>query len=440
MVMFLCCVLVATSSLYSQTVVSTSAPIVLEWADSLVGSGGPAGGIREFFGNVRLRQGNVSVRCDRAIHDPARNTADLFGNVRVVQDALIFESPQARYDGNAHLATGTGGISIRENNRTVKASSGTYSTTLRFATFTGKVHAVDDTALIWSDNATYSRESKQTHAWGNVVVWDTVGLSRLRADSLLYHPRASLYRLMGNAACWDWDSTQADTTYIIADTLERNGVGEAILIGKGAVEFVHGPVAARADSMMYDQATGKASLVYDPVLWSNEMELLADTIQVRAPDQQLSTITGIGHGMLVSRQDSLHPERFDQIAGRLVRIDVAEDTVRQITAIENARSITFRYEEHRGEGVAVFTADSIKATFEHGELTDVYWLTGVEGNHQPEHLVAGQEGVLRLPNFEWRLDKPIAQPLPIPDGPVPTRTPLRKKENNETAPRMPKKP
>ncbi len=397
-------------------------PVVLEWADSLVGMGDPASGIREFVGNVRFRQGNVTVTCDRAVQNVAQNVVDLYGKVVVTQEGLQLRAPIARYDGNQRLATASGNIILLEGRRTIRATSGTYSTATRTATFHDSVSAADDTVLVWSDHAVYHRDSRRTLANGNVVVWDTVRSTRLRGDSVIYNPASHESKAWGNAAAWMWEPGKQDTTLMMADTLHQMGDRARRYHASGNVELISGSLAARCQSLVYDDSSGHTRLLSDPVVWADSTQLIADTIDVEAPGRKVHTITGRTNALLASRTDTLRPSRFDQVCGNLVWLDVKQDTIRQLTAIGDAQSITFSAEEEQADGLARMKSDTIKAYFVDGKPDDIYWLGGIAGEHHPEPLVQGRELSYRVPGFEWRVDRPVYSPLPSRTSQPPTRT------------------
>jgi len=142
------------------------------------------------------------------------------------------------------------------------------------------------------------------------------------------------------------------------------------------------------------------------------MLLVADTIEAFAPGRTLESVTGRSRGILVAKNDTSATDRFDQIGGDVVTLRIDRDTVRSLSAVGNAQSITFRSEGEEREGLAKVASDTIRALFEAGQLTDVYWLAGVEGEHHPEPVVAGRAETYRLPNFVWRTDRPRLEVLP----------------------------
>ena len=79
---------------------SNSEPMVLRYADSLVGTKDDDKGlVREFSGNVSMSQGAINVFCDRAFQYITTNSAELIGNVLITQNDLKLNSPKIFYYG-----------------------------------------------------------------------------------------------------------------------------------------------------------------------------------------------------------------------------------------------------------------------------------------------------------------------------------------------------
>lgn len=397
---------------YAQST-STPLPVVCEGADSLVGQDLSSGGQRSFIGNVRFRQGDVTVRCDRATQLEGSNTVDLFGNVVVRQGTVTMRSVSARYDGNSHLATASGNVLLTDRHHTLSARQGTYSTETRKATFEQNVRATNDTVVVWSNRAWYDRTSGVRTAAGMVLALDSSTHTILQADSLLHDPSADSLRAIGHAIVWLQDSV---LMVVRANSMAvyQHGTDDSV-VATGSVQLYHPSFAATAASLRHHESLGTTWLEGDPVLWADSSQLTADTILVEAPAQQLQRIVGRGRGLLAARSDSLYPDRIDQVLGDMVVVRVANDTIRSIEAHPNARSITWRWEGTDPQGVATFASDSLSATMQDGAINDVLWLEGVAGEVVPERLAAGKEGSFNASSLRWHADRP--QHLPPPTLP-----------------------
>lgn len=416
--LFSCAVVAGLSlTVYAQERDGPALPIILEHADSVVGSGPISSGTREFVGHVRFTQGNVTVECERALHNVSANTVELFTNVRIVQQGLVLTAPYVTYSGASNVAVATRGVVVRENGSTIQARHATYSTISHIVVFRDSVTA-RDSAQIWADTLVFDRDADTTVARGHVLIVDSA--QRIVAQSAYAYrdPSRRVMHLRGDAAVWQWTDRQGaqrggDTLFLEAQSITSLAIGESTIYNAmSGVVLTQGSVAARCDSLVADRGKGSSDLYGTPVVWSGDMQLHADTITARSQGDQLRSVVGRGAAILVSRSDSMRTDRIDQIAGAVVTMDIEQDTVRSLEATGDAQSITFRSEDQRGEGLAKVASDTIRVQFDQGQLTDVRWLGGVEGEHHPEPVVAGRAETYRLPQFRWRTDRPVARKLP----------------------------
>jgi len=385
-------------------------PIILTNADSLLGNSTSGGAVREFMGRVRFVQGNVVVTCQRAVHHLDANRVELFGNVIVTQGSMVLKAPRMTYDGTTYLATAMGGVRVEDSAMTITSLSGTYSTKTHMAAFRDSVRASDDSMSVQADTLVYDRDTKVSTAVQHVTVWNRSGTACLQGDTLMHDKRKGYTRVNGRAVAWQLES---DSIYISADTLEQWRGDVALIIARPNVALAGRHLAARASYMEYNESTGVIDLQKEPVVWNDSTMLKADSIRVLAPGKKVDRIFGDRNALLVSRTDTNYSDRFDQISGDHITLFIERDSLRRLTSVGSARSITYRYEDEQPEGLTRFTSDTIKAEFQGGSLQDVYWLGGVHGEQHPERIVAGHVTEHRLPGFLWREDRPrfILPPL-----------------------------
>jgi|GEM_PF-454557 len=407
-----CCFVVVIVSLCHPALAQRE-PIILEYADSLVGSGGPGYGIREFWGNVRFRHGNVTVSCDHAIHNPALNSVMLRGRAVIRQQDLRIEAPEAKYDGNTSIATAWGGIAVFDGNRTIRSRSGDYAMKSTIGVFRDSVVAWNDSGVVWSDIAWLNRSTNRTTASGHVVLIDTLSRFIASADSLDNNLQARYSRLIGNSTAWTWKEGGSDTMQIDADTLNRS-MADNRIAARGRASILGASVAARGNSISYAAADSVITIEHDPVIWADSSQLYAHIITLHILHQHLDRVVGTGEAFLVSRTDTLRPDRYNQVAGDYITLLFTDAELRELIAVGNARSITFGGEQENGDGVALFQADTIKAYTRDNELSDVFWLGAVEGEHHPEPVIQQKTEPYRLTDFRWRTDVPVSKPLPRP--------------------------
>lgn len=406
---FLLMLVIAPFVMTAQDETGPQLPIVLEFADSLVGRGTTETEERAFLGNVRFRQGNVTVRADRAVQHIAANRVDLIGRVRVTQGSLVIEAPSVTYDGTTNIAVARNGATVRDGARTVRSKTARYSAKTHIVRFAGEVHMQDDSLRMVADSLDYERDTDRRLAWGNVAMADRDGASWLQGDSVLHDAGRRTTTIAGNARIWQHDG--ADSLFVQANrVVTERSAGDAF-VAVGNVSVVRSTLSARADSIHYDEVSGQMYLHRNPVVWSDSTMLKADTINLVAPDRIVRSIVGAGNAFMTSRTDTVRPDRFDQLRGDTIVFTIDQDTVRMVEAVGNTQSLYFGTDDGEPQGLAQFASDTTKILFVQGSPDDVIWLGGIRGEHHPESVVAGKPTTYRLPGFLWRDDRP-ARALP----------------------------
>jgi lipopolysaccharide export system protein LptA len=408
----------AALPMLAQDAMGPEIPIVLEHADSLVGTGLGGTSVRTFVGNVRFSQGNVTGQCDRAVHDAARNTVELSGSVRIRQKTMTISAPSVVYDGATSFAQANRGIRVDQDGRIITSVHGDYDLQRHIATFHGNVHVVDDTVRLWSDSLHYDRDRDSMMAMGRVLIQDSINHSWFSANAARRSAQTAIIELLGDARVWTWSkdsTTLSDTTYIQSDvvqSLPSPTDGSRVVLATGNVRLVRGTTAAVAGRLQYVDETGRIDLHDSPTVWSDSSILQAVAISAESSAGALQQVIGNGKAILLSVSDSLVPIRYDQIGGNSIVMRFGEDSTRTLQATGEAVSITYRRESGLRKGLAKVVADTINANIIDGSLEDVFWLGGVSGESHPERLVTGREAEFVLPSFREPGMRPQFVPVP----------------------------
>lgn len=170
-------------------------PLILQHADSLIGSMTPQGFVRELIGNVVLLQNAATVTCHKAIHFMALNKAELMGNVVLTQGTVIMKAPRGVYDGVTRTIFGNQGVWLQDRKYTLMAREGVYSTETKIARFYQQVVIESDSLIIYADELEYHRETQNSYATGSVAVVGKFSSAYLQGDSLVHIPQQHYTRV-----------------------------------------------------------------------------------------------------------------------------------------------------------------------------------------------------------------------------------------------------
>lgn len=403
-----------------------SQPIVLQYADSLIGTRGEGSDIRDFEGNVVLIQGNVTVYADKASQYINLNKAELIGNVRINQNELDLFTKRGVYDGRTRIASSNSGVKITDRKTVLTADIGQYSTATRIADFEQKVKIEDDSVIIFSDKLQYHRDNRNTYARGNVFIIGKHSNAYLLGDTLDHFPQSGQTIVRGNPRLFQIDTliTKLDTLNEITeyiDTVEvisfdtmtvksetmrsKTEDGKQTYYFIDSVEIIKDKLFATADTAIYERTDGIIRLHGTPVVWYDSTQLFADSIVIRVPEMQLSELKALGNAIAVSRDDTSNLDRINQITGDEIKIKFENDSINVIFSFGNAKSLYFMSGDTTSEGVHRSFSDTLVVNFAEGEVNRISWFGAVNGEFFPENLIENPK-TYYLSGFRRKEDKP----------------------------------
>ncbi len=288
-------------------------------------------------GNVRGRQGDISIQADRAVWNGATGRAELRGNVVISQPGTTLSAPAVDYtsgsgvaitpngaviqDGGAMIEAGYGeyytnsrsalfrnGVTMRDAKTTLRASSGTYSSVDRKGVFQGNVRAENDSGTLNAENLTYWRGTDESYATGNVRLFSRVDSTLLESDVLRNRPGIET-RALGNVRL----TSYADSTILTTDTLinrpdvQTDAIGNVRLVSMNDGAELTGNRLRHVDSEEHTIVTG------DPMLI--QVDSVVRYLPPVEPDDDVSDTTSIAESPprldTIRRGDSLFTVRRD---------------------------------------------------------------------------------------------------------------------------------
>ncbi len=433
-------------------------------ADSSTGTKTDNDEIRHFYGNVVFRQRNVVLRCREAIYSLVRKKAELLRDVVITQEDMVLKSPRIDYDGITGIAVAPQTVTITDKNATLKAKKGEYNTNTYIATFVNDVRIVDDSTTIDSDTLVYNRRTRVSNAMGGVVVeTDSIiifadsaenrpadrtntavgnvflmakfnsfflnaGLTidSRRDNTTLAYQSPVLFRIdtthetriahdsTGQTADSTVRETRLDTMSVACDSLRAAPYkGDRIAEFMGSVEMYRERVASKSGYASYAAADSLISLRSVPIIWFDSTQLKGDSVFITMQNRKLKSIHALGNALAASVADTTQPDRINQISSLNIQIDFANDSIRRIAGMKDAKTLYFYKSEEGEELAARNSSDSVFILFEMGDIKDIVWTGGVQGQNFPDSMVISQAKSFFLPNFSWRTDRPKKRELII---------------------------
>jgi lipopolysaccharide export system protein LptA len=379
--------------------------VVLQGADSLIGRVINGQAARELIGNVRILQGNVRIRCDRALQMIDAGSIELIGHVVVEDDSVTLTAPRGFYYRDTRRAEAFGAVKLTDGLSTLEAAYGEYFIEPRLAFFRTRVVAHDSASILNADSARYDRNRRFTEAWGRVVLVQkedaiTISGGRFTHDAMQLHSTMSDEPVL----------VQRDTSGGVVDTLVvRSRVMESFrdstrrLIAQDSVEIVRRDLAGRAGTVTFHTAGDSIRMRTTPVLWYDQTQVTGDSINLYMRARVLDRIHVMGNAFALSESDSAFAERYDQLSGETLGMQFRDKRLSRIDVDVRATSLYFVYEDSAANGLNKTSGDRIVMRFADGKVETIHVYGGVEGQYFPEPLVRRKVEEYRLPGYQ-RLD------------------------------------
>lgn len=421
---------------------SSGEPITIT-GDSLVGKIISGEAAREVFGNVVIRQGDVTITCDKAVQYISRNDAILEGNVVVTQDTLTIRAPKGYYYGNRRFAEGHNGVTLNDGKVELSARNGDYSFNEDRAFFSDNVKLYDTVSTLTSNSLTYFKELDKAIAVGDVVISDSI--NTIEADSLVHIRTDKItfaennvrlsntenniviyghhledyskkdYTLISNEPLMvqiDTVDNKLDTLVISALKMEAFNDSTGLFIATDSVRIFRSDLSSRNNKTIYKRNTEEI-ITYKlkdddpvPVMWYAVTQLSGDSINIFLEENRLSRMEVYENAFILTHHEA-YPKRFDQVSGDTVTI-YFDSTGIDYTEVEGGvLSFYYTYDNDEPSGITKSSSQRAKIYFKDDEVDEVKLYISPISEFYPENLVAGNELSYTLPTFIIHKGKPV---------------------------------
>jgi lipopolysaccharide export system protein LptA len=425
--------------------------------DSLVGKVVEGESVREVYGDVVLKQGNVTITCNRAIQFISRNDAELIGNVIAKQDSLTIYTGRAFYFGNERRAESTSGVKLDDQKVILTADSGDYYFNEDKAFFRHNVTLYDTTSTLTSGELTYYKNENRMVAVSNVKIIQEQ--NTIEADSLEYFRYARITIADHNVIISNRGNNvqiygdhledyaklhyslinknplliQVDTVFVRSNEYEiprmrldtliiKSSVMEAwrdtldLFKARDSVRMVRGQFASRNDYTIYYRNEDKIVIekpdknLNQPVLWFENTQLTGDSVAIYLRENRIRLLDVDRNSFLLS-QNQNYPDRFDQISGGRITIFFDEGNISRTEVYGSVLSIYYLYEDSLGNGLTKSSSQDAVISFSDDEVTEVRLYGSPASEYYPENQVEGKELEFTLPLFNLYKDRPAKEEL-----------------------------
>jgi lipopolysaccharide export system protein LptA len=411
------------------------------------------------FSRIKIEQGDtLDILGDYLLYDGITETAVITGKVELIDKETHLFTNSVNYDVKNEIAQypDSGRIINGDNKLTSKigtyyvsqnlfhfkdsvkivnpdyimtADTMDYNTVTETAFFTGPSEMKGDSIYLYCERGWYDTKNNTTRIWKNAVIDNRQQI--IHGDSLFYDDNNGYGQSFNNVSIADTNNhiivkgnyawyyktperfqvtdsamfiqiSDKDSLFLHADTInaftmtDTAGLSYRLLRAYYGCRIFSKDLQAKCDSLAYSFQDSVIRLYVQPVLWSEENQLTADSMAIFTRNRQADRMELYNSAFVCSQVDEM---RFNQIKGRSLTGFFRDNKLFKIDISGNGESIYFLVDGENVVGVNTSKCATIEIGIEDGKIRDIIQKQSPEGVIDPPELT-GQD-LIRLKGFSW---------------------------------------
>ncbi len=381
--------------------------------------------------HVRLEKENSYLLTDSLVYDLNTDMGYYLTGGRIFNDEDTLLSRIGRYFTRTDIAYANGDVLLQSKSYRMNCDSLRYNSQTKVAFFISPTHLVsdEDSSEIFTDRGWYDTDRENSLLSGNVRIFNKA--QTLLADSIHYNKELHYGRAWDNVTLTDTvqnyilkgnyvehhenggvslatDSTlliliddDKDSLYLHADTLKiefDSNQNARWMSAYNKVKFYRHDLQGACDSLMYLVEDSLATMYHNPVAWSEEYQLSADTILFSILDSSNMRINLCKSGFIVG--GLFENTEFNQIKGINITGFVRDKNLYRVDITNNAECLYYLQEEDSSLiGINTSITNEISIFLEKNKISQIRFYDKPDGKIHPDGQF--EEKSRRLQDFRW---------------------------------------
>ncbi len=253
-------------------------------------------------------------------------------------------------------------------------------------------------------NEISSREDGASILSGVVNIKDVADGTTIRSDHAIM--KDSIMKVYSDHVQAEMDYAMAeDTLFLRADTLKSiesfqdTDSSQQVYHAIDDVSLITGDVSGRSGYFKYNKRDSVIIMTEDPVLWSDSVQLSADTILIYLSDNRVSRIEQIGNAFILSPDDK---GNLNQIKCKVVNNIVTDGKIDTTFAMKNVEMCYLVIQDDEYEAVNLTKASAMEFTFDKAEIKTVK-MSGSQESNMYEYKEGMDVTQYYLSDYKWRI-------------------------------------
>jgi len=415
------------------------------------------------YGNVHIMiSDTLNLYGDSLTYDGNTKVARIFSNVRLVDNQTILTTDTLVFDRKTQIAQYDYWGKIVNDKNILVSKHGYYFTTIKEFFFKEKVLLINPDYRMHSDTLMYNTVTEVSYFFGPSDIVSKDKTDSIYCENGWYDTRFDKARFRKNSMIWHEDQyLTGDSLYyerksgfgqafehaMLVDTVQnmlllgnygelqrRNGFAfmidsaVAVMVDNGDSLFMHSDtikatfdraekikdvrcyykvkffredLQGMSDSLVYHAADSALTMYREPVIWSGQNQLTADSITLTFRNGQADSLKMFNSAFIISEDDT---NKFNQIKGRNISAKFRDNEIYKVNVFGNSETIYYVREEDRSLiGINKVLSSDMLIFLEKNQVKSITYLENPTATLYPEKDISLYD--LKLKNFKWIKDR-----------------------------------
>ncbi len=389
-------------------------------------------GVARFSGNVKLDNDQIKLTANKLDFNTRESTGQFSCGGTTISGKDTITSSSGFFSKHKNELIFRNDVVVHDPDFTIYSDSLKHDTEKKITYFLGNTQIVNDSGLVYCSGGWFNHKTEVSQFTDNVFM-QTKDMT-IKADSLYYEKKTGFGRannnvelidtiqkvvLMGNFAKFSSKTntslitnraqliqiSQGDSLFLHSDTLRtymdsttenKKTVYHRMIKAYYKVKFYKSDIQAKCDSFVYSMKDSLIRMYHEPILWSNENQLTADTIKIQMQNKKVDKLYLENSAFIISQTDTA---RYDQIKGKNMIAFVKDNKLQKVEVKDNCESIYFAKDLETLIGVNKIESAKMTIYLENNKASKVWFHSQPKGGMYPPFHFPLEE--LKLKNFKW---------------------------------------
>lgn len=358
-------------------------------------------GTGNYFNGGRLVDNTSELTSRIGYYNSSSKQSQFYDSVRMINDEFYLETDTLFYN-SFDTKTRTYGptLGITTDGDTLQSKKGLlYNRQIRYAeVYQGRVF--NERFDIEADTLITDDSLQLYKAFSNITMLSKEDSMTIYGDKAVYNKANDTALAYENA--YMKTMMQGDSLFIKADTLfsDQSNPDNKYVTAYASVKLFKSNMQGIADSMSYNFSDSTIYMYQDPVIWSNDSQISADSINIEIINNKVHMMN-LAVKSFVASQDST--KNFNQVSGKTMEVYFKNGFVSRTDVNRNAESIYYVVDNLGATSMNKLKCSSMSLIFENNIVTEIRTYREVDAQVIPNFEIKITDK--RLRGFNWRFSE-----------------------------------